>query len=74
MPLIQSSKPGHFCFCQELRVNKTERKLNEIKLQKNCKKQFVYLKHLIKGIAAKTQTEVSIRRWGGFLSVLLRLC
>ena len=65
MPLIQSSKPCHFCFCQKLRVNKTECKLNEIKLQKNCKKLFVYLKYRIKGIAAKTQPGVSIRRWGG---------
>ena len=69
MPLIQSSKPGHFCFCQKLRVNKTECKLNEIKLQKNCKKLFVYLKYRIKGIAAKTQPGVLIRRWVGFLSV-----
>ena len=66
MPLIQSSKPGHFCFCQELRVNKTERKLNEIKLQKNCKKLFVCLKYRINGIAAKTQPGVSIRGWGDF--------
>ena len=69
MLLIQSSKPGHFCFSQELRVNKTERKFNEIKLQKNCEKLFVYLKYRIKGIAAKTQPGVSIRRWGGLLSV-----
>ena len=62
MPLIQSSKPGHLYFCQKFRVNKTDAKLNEIKLQKNCKKLFVYLKYCIKDIAAKTQPGVSSRR------------